>query len=325
MKRSRSVDTEVSDTNHDETLPDDPLLEEKIGRRSALVVVANAAMRIESVRVGQQVRLSHLAKRGEDCPLTRALLEKSMEYEHFVDTTLAKLIKSHPASPWFSRVKGTGGEAIGKVLGLIDNFGRFYEMGDPMIPTYVSRSPIERDGKKLVWVEAIERFPTPSKLRKYAGLVPGLQREIGKRLPFNADLRTMLWRLGVSLLKARGKFHEFYLKYKEYLVARCEQEGIRILPTPKGRYCVFCEAEVELKTARYCPTCNTLLSSKEEPKGVMSEGHIHMMAMRRMMQHFLDLFWVVYRQAMYLPVRAPYPIEFLGHSTIVSPWDMVDR
>jgi hypothetical protein len=305
-------------------------------QQKSLVMLADAAGKIEKVRVAAQIRITHLEKKGRKCPDTEELLNRSQELEDWVDKRLAQLIKEHPASHWFTQIKGTGGELIGKVIGHIEAFGRFYDPGDPQIPGYVvDRPPVlveevveEKEKKKLVvkpkvWVEGIERLATPSKLRKYAGLIPGLRRAAGQKLEYNAQLKTMLWRLGSSFLKAKNRYYNFYLDYKERLTKRLSQEGFRIIPTPRGRYCSLCEREVMKKMARFCPVCHEPLSLKEEPEGVKYEGHIHLMAQRRMLQLFLDHLWVIWREALGLPLRQPYPIEYLGHSRIISPWDMI--
>lgn len=303
-----------------------PLL---VVERSSLVMLADAAMGAEKVRVAAQVRLAHLAKRQRTCPDTEELLERAQDFENWVDKKLAKKTKTHPASHWFTQVKGTGGELIGKVIGNIEAFGRYYEVGDPMIPKEVNRPAVlvgeDEDAKEMVWVEGIERLLTPSKLRKYAGLVPGMKREAGKKLPYNKDLKMVLWRLAGSFLKAQGEYSRFYYDYKERLIARLKEEGVKVIPTPSGRYCVKCDEEVHKRAARFCPECGEKLSLKNEPDGVKYEGHIHMMAMRRMIQLFLDHLWVVWREGMGLSLREPYPIEYLGHKTIISLWDMVDK
>ena len=227
---------------------------EILGRRSALVVVSNAAIALEGIRIAAQVRLTHLAKREATCSYTEQILERAREFEGWADSELADLVRKHPAAPWFTHVRGTGGESIGKVLGHIEAFARFYHVGDRMIPDHIKRElvmvPIPVEGKQdefietpMIWVEGIERLTTPSKLRKLAGLLPGQKRETGKKLGFNAELRTMLWRLGTQLLRACGKYNNFYTDYRRRLENRLMDEGVRILPTPKGRFCPACSVE----------------------------------------------------------------------------------
>ena len=300
--------------------------------RGPLVIFADAALGVEKVRVSSQVRLTHLGKRNMFCPQTDELRKRAAELEEWVDNRVAQLVESHPAAHWFNRVKGTGGEMIGKTLGLIQGFGRFYEPSDPMIPPYVKREPVMTFVKKdekfvekpMVWVSAIERFPTPSKLRKFAGLVPGLRKVAGKKLEYNDELKMMLWRLGGSFLKSRNKYAQFYDRYKQYLLDSFKGKGIKVVPTPLGRYCKVCDKEVNMKAALHCPICNEKLSLKQEPEGVIFEGHVHLMAQRRMMQLFLNHLWVVWREAEGLPLREPYPMEH-GHSGLITPEEMCDN
>ncbi len=309
----------------EETLGRSPLATEQLAERSPLVILADAAMALEKVRVAAQVRQTHLAKRGKTCPDTKELLIRLQPLEKWADDRLTTLLNAHPASGWFMGVKGARGEVIGKVLGHIEAFGRFYEEGDPMIPSHVNRPAVTIADKPMIWVEAIERFTTPSKLCKYAGLIPGQKRVAGQKLGFNIELRTMLWRLGGQMIKATGKYYEIYCGYKERKQAEYRNAGIKILPTPMGRYCIVCEKEVAVKKAIFCPECGEKLALKNEPEGVVWEGHLHMMCQRRMIKLFLSHFWAIYREVMQLPTRQPYAIEHLGHSTIISPWDMVER
>lgn len=319
-----------------EEYSENPVAEEQLVHRTPLVVMANAAIAVEGIRIGAQVRIAHLAKHGEICSDTEELLRRAEEIEKWADKRLGQLLEEHPTYAWLKRIKGAaGGEVIGKVLGNIENFGKFYDLEDPNIPKEVFRDPVQitiqpANGKEavvkdVVWVEAIERFITPSKLRKYSGLMPGLKKEAGKKLAYNAELKTMLWRLGGVFMKQQNKYFEFYKNYKEYLLRRMEKEGIKVVPTPKSRLCPTCVKEVTKKAARFCPDCGSPLSLKNEPEGVKYEMHVHMMAQRRMLQLFLDHLWVVWRQAKGLSLRDPWPIEYGGHSTIISPEEMVDR
>lgn len=304
-------------------------------RRSPLVVVSNAAGYAEKSRVMAQVRLAHLAIRGRTCATTEQLLEKALEYENWVDAQLKGLVKEHPAYHWFSRIPGvSAGEVIGKVLGELESFGHYYDERDPKIPGFVTREPeeyivLDKDRSPQtrvgVWVEAIERWPTPSAMRKYGGLTPAAKRRAGQVVGFNTALRTMWFRLMVNCNRQGNKYHDFYTQYKAYLHSRFEEDGIKVLPTPKVRMCPACEKEMKVpKDTLYCPDCGTKLALKNEPPGVLWQGHVHSMCMRREAQLFNDHLWLIWREALGLPLRTPYPAEKQGHTTMLSPWDMVD-
>jgi len=114
----------------------------------------------------------------------------------------------------------------------------------------------------------------------------------------------MCWRVGGSLLKARGKFYEYYLSQKEAYVKRFEAQGYRIVPAanlPKVK------------------------GKKVEGDGFISEGHIHNMALRKMIKLFLSCLWLAWREGLGLPITSPYSIGVLKHDSFIRPEDMVDR
>jgi len=294
----------------------------------------DAALVVEKARVAAQVRLAHLERRGRKDPDIEEFLARIRDMEQFVDGKLEEWVVQHPTARWWRYgkdgdhgIKGAGTEAIGKVIGLIEAFGRFYPAGDPMIPSYVHREPVADDqGKLWVWVEGIERLTTPSKLWKYAGLDPGARRTSGAKLGFNSQLRTMLFRLMSSFMRQRNKYYQEYLRYRDWKREQLAAEGVRIQPTPRGRYCPVCQQELDVPSStRYCPVCGERLGKKEEPSGVLWEGHLDFMARRRAIKLFLAHLWVVWREELRLPVSKPYAVEHGGHSTAVSPWEMCDQ
>lgn len=306
----------------------------KPSRRSPLAVISNASMTAEKMRVQAIVRLKHLKRRGVTCPYTEELLTRITPFEEWADGILAVLIEGHPAFWCFSHFKGIGRENIAKLVGEIENFGRYYDVGDPRIPAEVKREPeeyIELDEndnevvKIGIWVLGIERLLTPSKQRVLLGHAPGLEGKRGEKHSYNARGKMLLWRVGTSLVRAKGSYADFYHDYKDYLIKRETAKGTAIIPTPKERFCPVCMKVVVKKAAKFCPDCQGPLSLKKEPPGVLYQGHLDLMARRRMQQLFSDHLNVVWRQALGLPIRDPYPIERQGHSQIIRPEDMMDK
>lgn len=237
---------------------------------SQLSALVDAALAIEKVRVRSQVRQTHLSLNGRKDEETDALVDKLVELEDYVDGRVAKLLIQHPAYDWFSRVKGIGRENIGKVL-----------------------APIH-----------IEKANTISALWKFAGYsveegVAARRVKGGGKLSYNSSLRTMCWRLGSSLLRARGTFYQYYLQEKEKYSNRYKVVPAANLPTRDGKH--------------------------YEPEGVRSEGHIHNMALRKMIKLFLSCLWLTWREAEGLPITKPYAIDQLHHDSFVDPWSLVDK
>lgn len=336
---AESVSESVSLENSEEdAVKLDELSLQKLIHQNPFVMLSKAFMMVQKVRVGCDVGIAHLAKHGKTDPDREELGEKTKALEKWISRRLKDRITAHPTYPWWSRINGISHLTMARVIGFIDDFGCFYDVEDALIPNDgKAREPItvtvfdEEENpigeKQVVWVEGIERFTTASKAKKYAGLAPGEGTgERGKPLSYNKKLKTTLWRLAVySLLMKKNKYHEFYTMYKEHLLQRLTNRGIKVLPTPKGRFCRVCEMEVEVKKAKYCPECKSELGKKEEPEGIIWQGHFHMMCQRKMISLFVIHLWSVYREALGLPMREPYPAEYLGHQQIIYAWDMVDK
>ena len=302
---------------------------------SPVAFFCDAALNVENTRVACEVRLKHLANKGRTDEETTKLLKLVQPVEDFVDDRLRSWVDEHPTAPWWQgadpkhpQIPGAYRESMGKVIGLIEAFGKFYPAGDSMIPDYVKndpeREPIEdTEGNLWIWVRGIERLQTPAALIKYAGFVPGMKREAGHLLDYNIRLKTMTHRLGKWLMMKKSRYLDEYYAYKERKTLEWAHQGIRVLPTPKGRFCPACQKDVVLKAAKFCPDCHAKLENKIEPSGIIWEGHLHNMAVRRICKLFLCHLWAVWREAEGLPLRDPYPVQYLGHTKIITSWDML--
>jgi len=252
------------------------------------------------------------------------------------------MIANHPAYPWFSRVKGIGKENIGKVVGQVnirkaptisslwkfagmdvvqvevspeEQFTEIQKSADALqvrlaqLRKKYARHP-EKEAKDVtVLTSSAIGGLTESLLGQLDTLEPVVRgyaprRVPGQKLKHNSQLRVMCFRLATSLLRAQGCFAGYYDKEKAKLVARYEKQGILIVPT------------LEL------PKVN---GKVVEVAGTIASGHVHMQAQRKMIKLFLGCLWLVWREAEGLPTRPPYAIEQLGHTHLISPWEMTDR
>jgi len=255
-------------------------LAQKIGYAAALV---DFQIHFEQGLTALKIRNTHLKKNETPDPETEKFqseMEKFKEKKFL--KPVAKILKLHPAHPWFSRVKGIGQENIAKVLCFID----------------------------------INKAPTISSLWKYAGyaVVDGAgERPVkGKELHFNKTLKLMCYRVGTSLIKSHElikskggegtKFGAFFEKALKQEAMKFESKGMKVLPT------------VDWKK----------LEDAEKSENA-SEYYVHMRAFRRMIKLFLGCLWLYWRQAEGLPIRDPYPVEKLGHTTVIQPYEMIDR
>jgi len=324
---------------------DGPENPEKPEIKSTLPFLVDSMLNIEKTRVRTQVRSSHLKLRQEVDPRTEQVLDLLRVAEEKIDKWVAEELKYHPAYPWFSRIKGIGNENIAKVIGFIDikkarTISSLWKFaGMDVVHSEVSREKqlteindsIEglrkkledlqkKSMKKAEEISADGTRMTPivigeliadigSKLESditpvIRGRAP--RREKGEKLTFNSELRVMCFRLAGSFLKAQGKYAEFYYKEKKKLISRYENEGKKIIPT----------LELTKKNGKFF-----------EPVGVISENHVHMQAMRKMIKLFLSHLWIVWRKAEKLPITEPYAYSVLGHTRhdYITPEDMIEK
>lgn len=264
-----------------------------------LPTLVDAALTIEKLRVASEVRQTHLALQGKQDHETDELHRRLKDLENYVDDRVAYLIKSHPAYPWFSRVLGVGRENIGKVVAPID----------------INKAhTISALWKFAGW--AVEDGSAPKRVKG------------GGKLSYNSQLRSMCWRLATSLKRAKGKFYKYYLKEKDKYYERFENQGYKILVTPRGKWlCLNCGKSWERKRD-ITPCCDNQKIEKrlrQEPPGVIWVGHLDAMAVRKMIKLFLSCLWLVWREAEDLPITNPYAIDVLEHRSLIDPWEMVDK
>lgn len=129
-----------------------------------------------------------------------------------------------------------------------------------------------------------------------------------------------------KIVKVYGVWYKKYLENDAYYMARFKRDGIKVIPTPAGRFCPVCLVEKEVsKTTKNCPDCGEKLMAKNEPPGVIFRGHVVNMAKRRTIRLWLDCLWIVWRQAEGLSTRPPWVLEHGEHQTLIDPWAMVDK
>lgn len=297
-------------------------------------------VKAQKVRVAAGNRLAHLKKYGRSDDRCEHIYKMAMNMESTLEEYIAEDFKSHPTYPWTSRIKGCGLEAAPKVIGIIEGVTftnvLFSDLKDAGIVKTMQKLKENWAELEDAYSEMFQRrssiyaFDTTSKLRRFAGLAPidGKTEKVSrgqKGLHYSPELRMMLWRLLTSLMRAKGVWYEKYKENDDYYTNRFTRNGFRIIETPPGRYCPTCQEIKEVsKTTRNCPDCGDKLMPKREPPHVVFRGHVVNMAKRRTIRLWLDCLYLVWREALGLPVRGPYIVEYGGHD-LIDPWSMVDK
>jgi hypothetical protein len=183
-----------------------------------LACYVDASLSIEKLRVASQVRQTHLGKKNRHDKNTDNIVAKLVELEDFVNGIIAEELESHPAYWWFSKVKGIGKENIGKVVGFIRVKP---EKG-------VDKDGVEYDLPYADTVSAVWEFAGYGVVEGH-----GPKRTKGEKLSYCASLRTMVYRLGTSLMRAKGIFYDFYNEKKTMYEQRYISKGCKIVPAEK--------------------------------------------------------------------------------------------
>lgn len=148
----------------------------------------------------------------------------------------------------------------------------------------------------------ISRAPTAGSIWRYAGLDPTQKWEKGKKRPYNADLKTLCWKIGQSFMKFSGRDQCFYGQLYKRDKAR------RIDKNLAGDYADFAKEILETKNFRA-----NLTRSKLE-SGVLSDAQIDAQARRYAVKIFLSHYHAVaYQEYHGKPAPRPYIIEHGGH------------
>lgn len=157
----------------------------------------------------------------------------------------------------------------------------------------------------------IQKAQTVSQIWSLAGLDPTQKWEKGQKRPWNAELKVLCWKLGQAFMKVSNKptsfYGQLYRKRKAFEIAKNES-GER--------------ANVAALTLAAKNIGKTTETYKHYAAGHLPPSQIDGRARRYAVKMFLSHFHQKWRELEGLPHRDPYVVEWLGHTTIISPDDV---
>lgn len=159
----------------------------------------------------------------------------------------------------------------------------------------------------LAYVQPVADFPTVSMLYGYTGYGSfkedgsAEKRERGKKISWIPELKTTLRMMAESFEKQGGFYRNLYDHYK------ARQHELH----PE-------------KVAKVGKDGKPIRSKAGDLIYDFTDGHLRSRALRYAAKRLLADLWQVWREFEGLPVRAPFPIEHLGHTTVYSPWDVIE-
>jgi len=148
----------------------------------------------------------------------------------------------------------------------------------------------------------ITKAPTAGSVWRYAGLDPTQKWEKGQKRPFNAELKTLSWKIGQSFMKFHKRDECFYGHlYKQ-------DKDRRVSKNEAGDYADFAKEILDTKNFKANQTRATLET------GILSDAQIDAQARRFAVKIFLSHYHAVAFQAHYgEPAPRPYIIAHGDH------------
>ena len=160
----------------------------------------------------------------------------------------------------------------------------------------------------------ISMAPTVGHIWRFAGLDPTLTWDKGQKRPWNANLKTLRWKIGESFVKVKNHESDIYGKIYDTR-KRLEEE--------RNEAGLFAD-QAKAKLERYKIDKKTE-AYKAYSKGKLPPGHIHSRAKRYAVKLFLAHYHHVSFELHYgKPPPKPFVIEHLGHAHYKAPpnWPM---
>ncbi len=155
----------------------------------------------------------------------------------------------------------------------------------------------------------IEKAPTVGHIWRFAGLDPTLRWEKKTKRPWNADLKTLCWKIGQSFMKFSSREDCYYGKVYR------DRKAIEIENNEGGKFAEQAALALERKKFRDDTKAKGIYES-----GKLPPAHIDARARRYAVKLFLA-HWheVAYVAKFGQKPPLPYAIAVLGHAHIIPP------
>ena len=159
----------------------------------------------------------------------------------------------------------------------------------------------------------IEQAPTVGHIWRFAGLDPTTKWNKGQKRPWNADLKTLCWKVGQSFMKFSGRedcfYGAIYRQRKEYEIARNESGG-----NAETAANILATRNVGKTTEMY----KHLTVGKLPPAQIDARARRY--AVKLFLSHFHAVWW--YLEKGELPPKPYILTQAGGHAHMILPPDM---
>ena len=230
-------------------------------------------MQDDRIRSSAQVRESEAS--NESHSALDYLSDQSLYLEKQIQRILTKYVEQKEVGIWLIHNKGIAGVLSAGLLAHID----------------------------------INKAPTAGHIWNYAGLNPNIKWEKGQRRPFNAQLKTLCWKIGESFVKVSGSKDSFYGQ---------EYAKRKLFETERNQNDYYKDhASKQLEQKKFSKSTDAY---KCYIKGKLPPAHVHAIAKRWVVKLFLShLHAVWYEHATGKKAPVPYAIAHLNHAHLIEP------
>ena len=216
---------------------------------------------------------------------------------------------------------------------------------NPLMDCFVKEEPIYSDwllhqkgvgvcmaANLIGFLGYCEKFSTPSKLWAYTGLAVRngdiQKRKKGELSNWNTKVKTLMYKIATQMLKAKGRWYDLYIQFKTFEQEKNKTPTKVPLEQPnkiKGEVLAKAIGKLKkgtkIKNSNWAKLIKECKAKKQETVLVtLSDGHIHMRAMRKLEKLFLSHYWQVSRGIKGLDCRPLYVVEKLKHTGVIEPF-----
>lgn len=237
------------------------------------LVTAYYTMQDNRIRTANQVR--RMVQVQEPHGVLIWLMNNNALLERQVASALDAYSAAHPVGMWARKIPGIGPVIAAGLLAHID----------------------------------IAKAPTAGHIWSFAGLDPTRVWQKGEKRPWNADLKTLCWKIGESFVKASGRDNDVYGKVYR------ERKALEQAKNDAGEYAEQAKHQLE----RFNIGQNTLARAAYV-SGKLPPAHIHARAKRYAVKLFLSHLHTVWYECYHeRKAPRPYVIEHMGHAHEIPP------
>ena len=154
----------------------------------------------------------------------------------------------------------------------------------------------------------INKAPTAGHIWNFAGLNPNVQWKKGEKRPWNADLRTLCWKIGQSFMKLRSNPNDIYGKVYE------DRKAFEVARNDRGDNADQAAQYLAAKKYGQNQTRDHLESGKLPPAQLDARARRY--AVKLFLSHLQH---VMYEDEYGKPPANPYAIAHLGHAHYIAP------